>query len=303
MRLGHRAAVIGALVGLLLPCAAMAQGKVASPHAATGTHKSKKAAPAPVPVATVVVELPPAPPPPPPTPGEMAPNPPNVSYEGGQLTITAENSTLSSILSAVGSATGANMDLPPGAASDRVWISLGPGPARAVLAALLVGTDLDYVIQASDEDQSRIQSVLLSPRNKGGRPGDAGSGSQTYAARIAERLRQHPGFTTQDSSDSDGSASASDVATDNGASNPTGPAAGSPTAQADTPPSPVSTSPSDTPNPALSARLPVSVSESDAHPAAIANTEQAIPQMQNLFELRKQLQAQENAKLKVMGSR
>ena len=301
LRFQFRRTVTGALGALLISSFAVAQAgpaQVGTHHAAKKA--AKKAVPAPLPEATVVVELSLAPPPPP-TPGEVAPNAPVVSYEDGQLTILAENSTLASILTAVGSATGSSMDVPAGTGSDRVWISLGPGPARAVLAALLVGTDLDYVIQAADEDSTRIQSVLLSPRSKG-RPGDtSGPGNQTVASRIAERLRPHT-FGTQESSDADSTASAPENTADASAASPTGSPAASPTAQAETPAVPGSASPSDTPNPALTARLPLNVSESDAHPAPVANTEQAIPQMQNLFELRRQLQAQENAKQK-LGAR
>jgi hypothetical protein len=93
-------------------------------------------------------------------------NQPQVSYEDGKLTIVAENSELSDVLSAVRAQTGADIELPPGASSQRIWARLGPGPARKVLAILLGGTDLDYVIQASEIDPQGIQSVLLTLRAK-----------------------------------------------------------------------------------------------------------------------------------------
>src|SRR5467141_2849957 len=89
-----------------------------------------------------------------------------VSYEDGQLTIVAENSKLGDILAAVSERMGADIELPASASDERIWVRLGPGPARRVLAALLGGTDLDYVIQASETDPEGIQSVLLSPRTK-----------------------------------------------------------------------------------------------------------------------------------------
>ena len=100
------------------------------------------------------------------TPEQAPPKPPQVSYEAGQLTIVAQNSTLSDILSQVRARTGADIDLPASASGERIWVQLGPGPARKVLAALLGGTTLDYVIQASDSetDPDGIRSVLLSPR-------------------------------------------------------------------------------------------------------------------------------------------
>src|SRR5205807_4157531 len=89
-----------------------------------------------------------------------------VSYEDGQLTIIAENSKLGDILAAVSERMGADIELPASASDERIWVRLGPGPARRVLAALLGGTDLDYVIQASETDPEGIQSLLLSLRTK-----------------------------------------------------------------------------------------------------------------------------------------
>jgi len=93
--------------------------------------------------------------------------PPRVTYEDGQLTIVAENSLLADVLSAVHKVMGADVDLPAGASSERVWIKVGPGPARKVLGALLSGTDLDYVIQGSATDADGIRSVLLTMHGKG----------------------------------------------------------------------------------------------------------------------------------------
>jgi len=105
--------------------------------------------------------------PPPYTPPEqLPPKAPQVSYEAGQLTIGAENSTLSDILAALRACMGTDIDLPASASNERMWARLGPGPARKVLATLLSQTNLDYVIQASDSDvdPDGIQSVMLTPR-------------------------------------------------------------------------------------------------------------------------------------------
>jgi hypothetical protein len=92
--------------------------------------------------------------------------PPQVTYEAGQLTIVAENASLSDVLSSVHKSMGADIDLPASASSERVWAQLGPGPARQVLATLLSQTKLDYVIQASDVDPDGIRNVWLTPRTE-----------------------------------------------------------------------------------------------------------------------------------------
>src|SRR6266853_6321638 len=89
-----------------------------------------------------------------------------VSYEDGQLTIIAENSKLGDILAAVSERMGADIEIPASASDERIWVRAGPGPARRVLAAVLGGTDLDYVIQASETDPDGILSVLLTPRTR-----------------------------------------------------------------------------------------------------------------------------------------
>lgn len=136
-----------------------------------------------VPAATPVpapVEAPPPPPLPPPTPEQMPPGIPQVSWDGEQLAISSDNSTLADILTAVRRLTGADIDIPSGASAQRVAARLGPGPAREILSSLLSGTDFNYVIQAADQNPLGIQSIFLTPRSKGG--GLAGSKAAIVAS-------------------------------------------------------------------------------------------------------------------------
>jgi len=96
------------------------------------------------------------------------PKPPRVTYKAGQLTISAENSTLSDILASLRTATGAEIDMPPGVTGDHLWVNLGPGPARKVLADLLSETRLDFIIQAADSGNNPdgIRSVSLTQRTE-----------------------------------------------------------------------------------------------------------------------------------------
>ncbi len=92
---------------------------------------------------------------------------PKISYVGGQLSIHALDSTLVDVLARVAVLTDVKIDVPAGAGTDRMpVVELGPGPARQILASLLSDSDLDYLIQASDNDPEKIQSVLLIPREK-----------------------------------------------------------------------------------------------------------------------------------------
>ena len=172
------------LCGLAILSFVMAAVGQASPNKKSAGRSLKQAvAPVAAPVLPPAEVLPP-PPPPPLTPEQMPPNPPQVSWDGEQLTIKSDNSTLGDILAAVRTRTGAGIELPEGGASERVAARLGPGPAREVLSSLLSGSDFDYIIQASDEDPLGIQSVFLTLRTKTG----TGAGS-TRAVGLAAQPR------------------------------------------------------------------------------------------------------------------
>ncbi len=107
-----------------------------------------------------------APAPPPPTLAQQPATPPQVSFQGGQLTISAQNSTLGDILKAVKAQTGATIDL-PGTASERVIGHFGPGPARDVLTALLNGSHFNYVLLGSSTDPGALDRVVLMAKSGG----------------------------------------------------------------------------------------------------------------------------------------
>jgi hypothetical protein len=97
---------------------------------------------------------------PPSTLAEMSASPPQVSFQGGQLTISAQNSTLGDILKAVRAQTSATIDL-PGNAPERVVGHFGPGPARDVLTSLLNGSHFNYLLLGSPTDPSALDRVIL----------------------------------------------------------------------------------------------------------------------------------------------
>jgi hypothetical protein len=115
-------------------------------------------------------------------PAEQAPKPPKVTCRGDQITISAENSTLDAILAAVRGCTGAKIDIPADASKVRSFEELGPAPVRKVLDDLLSGTPYNYVIQSSEANPLKVETVLLSVRTgDGGKPG---SGSNSLSTDI-----------------------------------------------------------------------------------------------------------------------
>ena len=103
----------------------------------------------------------------------MPAKPPRVTCHGDQITISADNSTLDAILFAVRGCTGAKIDVPGDASRVRTFEELGPGPVREVLDDLLSGTPYNYVIQSSEANPLKVETVLLSMRTEGTDKGGA----------------------------------------------------------------------------------------------------------------------------------
>src|SRR5450755_2422104 len=134
--------------------------QTASTAATIQAHKSKAHAKKSAPVPAV-----PQSPPAPPTLEQQPPVPPQVSFRDGQLTIDSQNATLSQVLHSVQAQTGASIDIPSGAGSERVVARLGPGKPKDVLASLLNGSKFNYVILGDSNNSERVQKIILLSRN------------------------------------------------------------------------------------------------------------------------------------------
>lgn len=166
----------GAIAGAQTRSVQLSQTKTAgAPAVVTVPDTAADAAPA---------AVAPAPAPEPPKrPAELPPKPPKVACRGDQLTISADNSSLDAILFAVRGCTGAKIDVPGDAGRVRSFEELGPGPVREVLDQLLSGTPYNYVIQSSEANPLKVETVLLSMRTEGAdKPGSA---SNSISSEIA----------------------------------------------------------------------------------------------------------------------
>jgi hypothetical protein len=110
---------------------------------------------------------------------------PQVSYQGGLLTIVAPNSTLGDILRGVRKHTAADIEI-PATASERVVTRLGPGPAREVMAELLNGSHFNYILLGSPDDASLLVRVVLVAKTGPDNPNSAPAQAGTNAAPPAE---------------------------------------------------------------------------------------------------------------------
>ncbi len=100
------------------------------------------------------------------------------------------------VLKAVQNATGASVDS-PGFASERVYVNLGPGRPRDVLASLLNGSSYDYILLGSQRQPTSIARVMLTVRqNSSVQPA-------TPAAMVRPTHPPTPAANKDDSDDSD----------------------------------------------------------------------------------------------------
>jgi hypothetical protein len=95
------------------------------------------------------------------TPAQMPPNQPTVTFQNGSLTVIAENSTLSSILNAVGKDAGIKLEGNP--PEDRLFGKFGPGSPRDVITQLFSGSHIDYILQGNNDPNS-VASITVNTR-------------------------------------------------------------------------------------------------------------------------------------------
>jgi hypothetical protein len=89
-------------------------------------------------------------------PGEL-----RVLFRDGLLRIDAENSLLSVTLKTLAARMNAVLEFPAGIVDEVVFAHMGPAPAREVIAQLLNGSRLNYVISLSPSDPTRITGLRL----------------------------------------------------------------------------------------------------------------------------------------------
>ena len=88
--------------------------------------------------------------------------PVTVTYADGMLLIRSDKATLAQVLFEVQRQTGAEIAIPAGAEQEEVVADLGPAPAREVLAALLNGSNYNFIFVG---DELVLESVILTRRD------------------------------------------------------------------------------------------------------------------------------------------
>jgi len=101
-------------------------------------------------------------------PAELAQVPPgksDVSYVNGQLTIRAHNAPLIEVVRTVCNRIGAELDA-KSEPRESVVGTMGPGPAKEVLASLLNDSHVNYAMGAAPDDPNTLVSVMIFSESK-----------------------------------------------------------------------------------------------------------------------------------------
>jgi hypothetical protein len=103
-----------------------------------------------------------------------------VSCQNGLLFISAQNATLREVLDHVHRCTGATIAAPPDI-NERVAVRVGPAPPAQTIAALLEGSNFNYLIVGESGNPAAVAAVTLTMRP---------SGPETYVppARVVDDM-------------------------------------------------------------------------------------------------------------------
>jgi len=101
-------------------------------------------------------------------------HPAQVTFVGGSLKITADNSSLNQILGQIGNATG--LKISGGVADERVFGTYGPADIASVLTNLLDGFAINMLLRENSHHQP--SELILTPREGGPTPPSATAGVQ-----------------------------------------------------------------------------------------------------------------------------
>ena len=89
----------------------------------------------------------------------------SVEYRNGLLSVVTDKADLGKVLQLVGSKIGTSIEVAPEIASDPVVAHINPAPPTQVLAQLLDGPQLEYIVMASDEGGQSLNRVVVRRRS------------------------------------------------------------------------------------------------------------------------------------------
>lgn len=220
----------------------------------------------------------------------------NVICKGDQLTISANNSTLASILAEVQKCIGTPITIPVGAGNNRFFDTIGPGPIRTVLASLLNGTGFNFVIKSSDSDPQNVQTVVLMARVDDVTLDAAADRALTPARRAYLQMLQNSRVEAQSHNESQnesstGASDSENTPSDQSAAQQQAPSTAPNVSQEETADQSVATGTTETPPSSKASDASATATAPDSAPKAV---DDQITNMEQMFEQRRQMMRTSN---------
>ncbi|HXA84129.1 MAG TPA: hypothetical protein VNZ47_03575 [Candidatus Dormibacteraeota bacterium] len=98
----------------------------------------------------------------------------SVHYAQGQLTVSAQNASLGTVLKLISAKTGAVIDLAPELQNEPVIAQIGPSAVREVLTGLLDSPRIDYIIMGTGDAPGGLERIVVRTRQSFARTAMAG---------------------------------------------------------------------------------------------------------------------------------
>lgn len=92
-----------------------------------------------------------------------------IDYRNGKVSVVAERAELGKLLAALGKKIGASIEVAPEVAKEPVVARVGPATPTQVLAQLLDGPQLEYIVLGADDSGLGLKRVVVRRRNTFGR--------------------------------------------------------------------------------------------------------------------------------------
>lgn len=92
-----------------------------------------------------------------------------IDYRNGKLSVVADKAELGKLLGALGKKIGASIEVAPDIAREPVVARIGSATPTQVLAQLLDGPQLEYIVLGADDSGLGLKRVVVRRRNTFGR--------------------------------------------------------------------------------------------------------------------------------------
>ncbi len=110
----------------------------------------------------------------------------SVHYAQGQLTVSAQNASLGTVLKLISAKTGAVIDLAPELQNEPVIAQIGPSAVREVLTGLLDSPRIDYIIMGTGDAPGSLERIVVRTRQSFARTAMAGGRASQPRLQDAE---------------------------------------------------------------------------------------------------------------------